>query len=137
MCHMAPNGRVCFVSRKQMTVWCWSLRNAQNDYSLLLALCNGLLFQLLILLLCGLHHCNVELKRSRLYQFLISQELSVVIKVMFVALALLYEYLQEVLVKIFHCSELYMAQVTFSSHTFKQIYNTNPEFFQGSTTAFL
>lgn len=32
-----------------------------------------------------------------------------VIKVMFVALALLCEYLQEVLVKIFHCSETYMA----------------------------
>lgn len=32
-----------------------------------------------------------------------------VMKVMFVALALLCEYLQEVLVKIFHCSESYMA----------------------------
>lgn len=34
---------------------------------------------------------------------------SYVTKVMFVALALLCEYLQEVLVKIFHCSERYMA----------------------------
>lgn len=32
-----------------------------------------------------------------------------VIKVMFVVLALLHEYLQEVLVKIFHCSEPYVA----------------------------
>lgn len=44
-----------------------------------------------------------------------------VIKVMFVAMALLCEYLQEVLVKILHCSEPYIASVTFSSHLNKSV----------------
>lgn len=85
----------------ELTVWCWSFKNSGN-HCILLALCNGLLAVLDVDFI-ALHCCNVELKkRSHLCPILIGT-FSHVIKVMFVALALLYEYLQEVLVKIFHC----------------------------------